>query len=92
MKILKIEQDTSFEESSIIVTIKEYPRARPVFKLDDLKTNGVLDKKKLEDKLKAWKIIQDEVDAINANPQAKPEPGKPENIDILKALEGTDVK
>ena len=75
MKILKIE---NWEKDKIIVTIEEYPHAQPVFPIDTKAED-------LKGLLEAWKVNQDEVDAINANPPAKPEP-----IDIseLKKLEG----
>ena len=78
MKINKIELDNSFEEPKIVVTVEGYPHAQPVFPADTKPED-------LKGLLEAWKIKQDEVDVINANPPAKPEP-----IDIteLKKLEG----
>jgi hypothetical protein len=56
MKIIKIEK---FEEDKIVVTLEEYPYARPVF-------NSNISEEDLKNELKKWKINQDEVDALNA--------------------------
>ena len=60
MKILNIKSD----ENKIIVEVEGYPHAQPVF-------DAKITPKDLEVKLKAWKINQDEVDAINLAEQAK---------------------
>jgi len=60
MKILNIKSD----ENKIIVEVEGYPHAQPVF-------DAKIKPEELEVKLKAWKIKQDEVDAINLAEQAK---------------------
>ena len=66
MKILKI---TNWGEDKIIVAVEGYPHAQPTF-------DAKIEPKDLEIALKAWKINQDEVDAINNAP--KPPPVKPD--------------
>ena len=83
MEIIKIEIG-DFGGAKIVVTLKGYPHAQPVFPLDTKAED-------LSALLKAWKVNQDEVDAINA--QARLEPViVPVLSASLKALEGTAVK
>jgi len=81
MKIMGIEPMEMADDPKVIVTLEEYPHAQPVFPADitpeDLKTQ-----------LRAWKVNQDEVDALNANP---PEPPSPPDISKLKKLEGETI-
>lgn len=79
MKILKIE----LEEQEIIVTVEGYPHAQPVFPADTKPGD-------LKGLLEAWKINQDEVDAINAAAKLAPAP-IPTDITELKKLEGTEI-
>lgn len=90
MKIKEIKNWKAIEGEYIIVTLEEYPHAQPTFLLDDLKTDGVLDSKKLEVALKAWEINQKEVDAINEAAKNTPSPTLID-ISALKTLEGKEV-
>ena len=77
MKIKKIEAT----DLGIVVTLEEYPHAQPVFPADTKAED-------LPNLLRAWKVNQDAVDALNA--QVKPVV-TPEVSAELKALEGTDI-
>ena len=78
MKILKIE----LTELGLQVELEGYPHAQPVFPIETTD-------KELPALLEAWKIKQDAVDAINANPREK-EPVL--DMSDLKTLEGTIIK
>jgi hypothetical protein len=83
MKIIKIER-MELGGDKIVVTVEGYPHAQPVF---DAKITA----KDLEVALKAWKINQDEVDAINT--AAKDEVKPPVTLSSeLTAMIGTDIK
>jgi hypothetical protein len=76
MKITKIK---IFEGDKIVVTLEEYPHAQPVF-------DAKITPEELEVALKAWKVNQDAVDALNASKQAEPKV-EPVLSAELKALE-----
>ena len=78
MKILKIRR---FDKENIIVEVEGYEHAQPVFPADITPTE-------LRTKLKEWKVNQDRVDEINANP---PTPPTPPDISELKDLEGKEI-
>ena len=83
MKITKIEK-VDLNGEKIIVTLEEYPHAQPVF-------DAKITPEELEVALKAWKVNQDEVDALNA--QAKSVVVEPKEIDSkLTALIGKEIK
>lgn len=71
-------------EDKIVVTVEGYPHAQPVF-------DSNITPEELEVALKAWKVNQDAVDAINeAVKQAIP-PAKPD-ISKLTAMIGANIK
>ena len=83
MIIEKIEAIKFLDKNEIVVTLKEYPHAQPIFP-SDISVND------LQIQLKAWKIHQDAVDLINnQEPNIEPEPIVNSE---LKALEGKEVK
>ena len=80
MKIIKINKT----DLGIEVEVEGYPHAQPVFPADTTE-------KELPALLKAWKVNQDEVDAINAAARAAPKV-EPTISAELKALEGKEIK
>lgn len=81
MKINKITQT----DLGIEVEAEGYPHAHPVFPAD-------ISAKDLKTALKAWKINQDEVDAINKAAQEAPVPAPKEVRKELKDLEGVEIE
>ena len=83
MKILKI-TNQNIGGDKIVVELENYPHAQPVF-------DAKITPEELEVALKAWKVNQDAVDAINA--QAKNAVVEPKEIDSkLTALIGKEIK
>jgi hypothetical protein len=83
MKITKITNQNIVPEK-ILVEIEGYPHAQPVF-------DAKITPEELEVALKAWKVNQDAVDAINA--QAKNAVVEPKEVDSkLTALVGKEIK
>jgi hypothetical protein len=80
MKILNIKP---FDKETIIVELEGYPHALPCFPAD-------ISAKDLEVALQAWKINQDEVDAINKASREKIKPELTLSED-LKGLEGSVI-
>ena len=81
MKINKITNT----DLGIEVEIEGYPHAHPVFPSD-------ISAKDLKIQLRAWKVNQDEVDAINKAAQNAPVPPPKEVRKELKDLEGKDIE
>ena len=81
---MKIKSITQFEldDTKIIIDLEEYHHAQPVF-------NASISAKDLETALKAWKINQDAVDAINAAVGAPPKPVT--DISHLDSLVGKTI-
>jgi hypothetical protein len=83
MKITKIDRTQMGDGDKIIVTVSGYPHAQPVF-------DAKITPEELEVALKAWKVNQDAVDAINA--QAKNTVVEPVLSAELKALINKEIK
>ena len=81
---MKIEKIASFMEDKIVVTVEGYSHAQPVF-------DAKITPEELEVALKAWKVNQDAVDAINAVAQAQPKV-EPVVDSKLTAIIGKEIK
>jgi DNA integrity scanning protein DisA with diadenylate cyclase activity len=83
MKIIKI-ADLDLMGDKIIVEVEGYPHAQPVF-------DAKITPEELEVALKAWKVNQDAVDALNTSRQAETKV-EPVLSAELKAMEGKVIE